>query len=124
MELVRTDAVHRADDAAEDMVEAAVGAAVFKGVDVAGFFDHTDLMGVAFAAFANWAQFFVGEVEASLAVVNAVAAVVDGTRETVTEFLRRLQEVVGEAFGTATANAGEAREGVNHFADGVLIGEH
>ena len=97
---------------------------MFKGVDVAGFFDHTDLMGVALAAFTNWAQFFVGEVEASLAVMNTVATVVDGAGEAVTKFLRRLQEVVGEAFGTSTANAREAREGINHFADGVLIGEH
>lgn len=106
MEFVRTDTVHGADDTAEDVVEAAVGATMFKSVDVAGFFNNTDLMWVAFAAFANWAQFLVGEVKASLTIVNAMAAVMNGASEVVTQFFRCLQEVVSEAFGTAAANAG------------------
>lgn len=124
VQFVRPDAVHWADDAAEDVVEAVVGTAVLDGVDVTGFFDNTQTTVVALFAHADGAEVGGGEVEAAFAVVNTVTPVVNGTGKGVAGVLRLLQEVVGEAFGAAAADAGQAREGVNHFADGVLIGLH
>ena len=65
------------------MIKATVGATVLNGVDVAGFFDNANLMGIALIAFANWAKRFVSEVKAALAVVDTVAAVINGAREAV-----------------------------------------
>ena len=83
VKLIWANAVHRADNATKNVIKATVGATVLNGVDVAGFFDNANLMGIALIAFANWAKRFVSEVKAALAVVDTVAAVINGAREAV-----------------------------------------
>lgn len=101
VELVRADAIHWTDDTAENVVEAFPGSAVFDGNDVTGFFNDADAVFVALAAFADRAELFVGEIEAAFAVMDAVAAVGDGIGEGVGDFLRLLQQMIGETLSAA-----------------------
>lgn len=98
------------DDTAENVVEAFPGSAVFDCDDVAGFFNDADAVFVALAAFADRAELLVGEIEAAFAIMDAVAAGGDGIGEGVGDFLRLLQQMIGETLSAAAADAGQSRK--------------
>ena len=79
---------------------------MFDGDDVTGFFNDADAVLVALAAFADRAELFVGEIEAAFAVMDAVAAVGDGIGEGVGDFLRLLQQMIGETLSAAALMPG------------------
>ena len=79
--------------------------ALLDGDDVARFFYHTDVAMVAFCASADGAEIPVGEIEAALAVVNAMATVADSVRQRIAELFRLLQQILGQAFSATAADA-------------------
>lgn len=116
------DAFEGAEAAHEDVVEAAEHAGLFECDDVFGLFDDEDGGAFASGVFADIAAAAVGEVPAGGAVADGFLDLADGVGEWEDVVGGALEDVEGEAFGGAAADAGEFGELGDEAFDGAWVG--
>ena len=121
-ELGGANAFEWAEAAHEDVVEASEHASLLECDDVFGLFDDEDGGAFAGGVFADVAAAAVGEVPAGGAVADGFLDLADGVGEGEDVFGGALEDVEGEAFGGAAADAGEFDELSDEAFDGAGVG--
>lgn len=118
IELFGADAVHGGDEAAEDVVFAAIFAGFFEGDDVAGVGDDADGCVVAVGGATDVADGVGGEVEADAALAHFLFGVDQGFGEGFDFGFGAAEDVEGEALGGFWADAGQALELFDEAGEG------
>ena len=108
----------------EDVVDAGVGAGLFDGVDVGGFFEDADEVLVARGAGAVGAGIDVGDVVADAAELEVLLEGEDGLRERGGVVVRGAEDVEGVALRGLGAYAGKLAELVDETGHGFGEAAH
>ena len=105
MQLLGADLVHRADHAAEYMIETVIGPRALDRRDVARLPHHADACGVARGVLADGALVTRGVVKATAAKMNLLLDGKDGVGQAARFLNVRFQQVIRDALGRLGTNA-------------------
>src|SRR4029450_11290417 len=120
-QVVRADALDRADGPAEDVVAAAELLGPLDRNQVTGLLDHADQAGVAPRVLADAAQVALGHVPADPAEVHPGLDLGDGPGQALGVGRLDLQDVEGQPLGALGTDPGQPPELVDQVLDGAFV---
>ena len=120
--VMRANAVQRAELAHEHKIQAFVGQGALHGGLVGRGFDHTQLAAVALRVLAGGAHLLLGERVAQAAMAHMVDRMLQGVGDLQGAWLVVLQQMKGHARGRLGAHAGQTAQGVCQSVKGIAVG--